>query len=314
MRRWLAAVLVLLAGGAFARLCVVILDEREQAFRTLLNEPEFRAFGVRLNRPELTEPGVYLRIPGLHQIYLYDRRQLRYDADPRELYTKEKQLIEVDYFAIWQIEAPRQFFEGTRTYENASRRLDTVTYSEVRKTLGLHSLSELLSERRSEIMRAIAERCDENLRPRGIRVRDLRIRRSDYPEANLARIFDRMRSERQRFATRARAEGDEAARGIRSGAERESQVIAATATRQGQQIRGEGDARAAEIYARAYGQDPDFYAFLKSLETYQGSLDDSTTLVVTPKSYFLRYFLPDSGKLTPGSRGSAAPPGPRTGP
>lgn len=295
MRRGILLALATVAVAAFGFFCLVILDERHQGFRTLLNDPEFRAFGVQLNQPALTEPGLYLRIPGLHQLYVYDRRRLLYDAEPRELYTKEKQLIEVDYFAIWQIEEPRRFFEGIRTYENATRRLDTVTYSEVRKTLALHPLSDLLSERRSEIMRTIAEQCDRELRPRGIRVRDLRLRRSDYPEANLARILERMRSERERFAKKARAEGDEAAREIRSRAERESLVIRAEAGREAERLRGEGDARAAEIYARAYGQDAEFYSFLKSMETYRQSLDESTTLVVTPKSYFLRHLFNERG-------------------
>jgi membrane protease subunit HflC len=314
MRRW-SWTLVLLGGLAvFGRFCLVVLDEREQAFRTLLNEPEFSAFGMQLNQPSLTEPGIYVRIPFLHQLYRYDRLQRRYDAEPRDLYTKEKQLIEVDYFAVWQIEDPRLFFETNRTYANARQRLDTVTYSELRQALALHPLADLLSERRGAIMSAIAQRSDEKLQPRGIRIRDLRIRRSDYPQANLSRILDRMRSERERFAKKARAEGEEAALEIRSRAERESQVIRAEAGREAERTRGAGDATAAEIYGRAYDQDPDFYAFTKSLEAYREAIDEETTMVLTPRSRFLRYLFRDSKPLTPVSSGSAGSPGPRREP
>jgi membrane protease subunit HflC len=314
MRRRLAwAVVAVVAVAVFVRFCVVILDEREQAFRTLLNNPEFKIFGFQINEPALTEPGLYVRIPGLHQLYRYERRKLRYDAEPRELYTTEKVLIEVDYFATWQIEDPRLFFESVRTYPDALRRLDSITYSELRETLALHPLSDLLSEKRSLITRAVAERCDQKFKPLGIRIHDLRIRRSDYPEGNRGRIFVRMRTERERFAKKFRAEGGEAALEIRSRADRESRVIRAEATRQSETIRGEGEARATETYAQAYNQDRDFYAFVKSLETYRMSFDDSTRLVLTPRSYFLRYLFPNS-KTTPGSVGSGLPQGQEKGP
>ncbi len=313
MRR-LFAFVGIVAVVLFARFCIVILDEREQAFRTLLNDPEPRLMGYSLNRPLLTEPGLYLRIPGLHQIHRFDRRRLRYDSEPRALYTKGKLPIEVDYYAIWRIDDPRRFFEGVREHSEALRRLDTVTYSELRKTLALYTLEDLLSERRPVIMGQVARQCDEKLAPLGIRVLDLRIRRSDYPEGNLAQIFARMRTERERFAKKARAEGDEAAREIRSRAERESRVILAEATRKAAKTRGTGDARAAAIFAGAYGQDPEFYAFIKSLETYRATLAEETMLILTPRSYFLRYLFPNHGKAIRGSPGSVGAPAPGTAP
>jgi membrane protease subunit HflC len=303
VRRALALVVLLAALGAAAFFCVVILDEREQGFRTLLNDPDFRVAGLALNRPLLDQPGWYLRIPGLHQLYRYERRLLRYDAEPRELYTQDKLLIQVDYYALWRIEDARLFFQKLRTYEDATRRIDTVTYSDVRSTLGQSPLSDLLSAKRAEVMRAIAQRADAELRPQGIRIVDLRLRGSDYPESNLPGILERMRSERQRFALRYRAEGDEASRSVRSGADRESQVLRAEASGQAQRIRGEGDARAAEIYAQAFGQAPEFYAFVRSLEAYRRSLDAHTTLVLSPKSPFLRYLF--EGASAPGAAAGA---------
>jgi membrane protease subunit HflC len=296
MRRGFVILLLLAAFGVAASFCIVILDEREQAFRTFLNDPDFKMFGAQLGQPVLTEPGWYVRVPGLQQLYLYDRRLLRYDAKPRDLYTSEKLLIQVDYYAMWHIEDPRLFFESVKTYEEASRRLDTVTYSEVRKTLAQHPLSDLLSPERTVLMSQITEACDATLSSLGIRVADLRLRRTNYPETNLVRVFERMRTERDRFAKRYRAEGEEEARAIRSRAERESEVLRAEAGRKSEQIRGEGDARATSIYAEAYGQDAEFYAFVRSLEAYRKALDAQTTVIMSPSSPFLRYLFQDSSR------------------
>ena len=314
MRRRLLAVLFLLTGVVFARFCVVILDEREMGFRTLLGDPDPQIMGFPINRSELTEPGLYVRIPGLHQLYRFDRRRLRYDADPRRLLTKEKLPIEVDYYAIWRIESPQVFFESFRTQRQAVRRLDNVTYSELRETLALHSLQDLLSERRPVIMKTVAERCDAQLSPLGIRVLDLRMSRSDYPEANVEQILSRMRAERQRFAKKFRAEGEERAQEIRSIADRESRIIQAKAARKAARTRGEGDAGAAGIFANAYGEDAEFYAFVKSLEAYTLSLDEGTTLILTPRSHFLRYFLPTNQKPTRGLPQIGAPREPERAP
>jgi membrane protease subunit HflC len=138
-------------------------------------------------------------------------------------------------------------------------------------------------------MQTIAQNSAAKLAPLGIQLVDLKIRRTDYPQANLDRIFQRMRTERQRFAKKFRAEGEESARTIRAKADRESQVLRADAQRRSAELRGEGDALAARIYAEAYGKDPEFYAFMRSLEAYQKALDDQTTLILSPKLPFLRY-------------------------
>jgi membrane protease subunit HflC len=119
MSRGLVALLLLLTVVVVGSFCVVILDERQQAFRTLLNDPEPEYFGLSLNRAILSEPGWYIRIPGLHQLYIYDRRLLRYEANPRDLYTSEKTLLAVDYYAMWQIADARLFLESVRTLSEA---------------------------------------------------------------------------------------------------------------------------------------------------------------------------------------------------
>ena len=299
MSRALTALLLLVALGVAASFCVVILDEREQAFRALLGEPEFDAFGFQINQPVLTKPGVYLRIPVLHQLERYDRRLLRYDVEAREAYTSEKLLISVDYFAMWRIENPRLFYESNQTMGGALRRLDTITYSIVRESLGRQPLTALLSPERDEIMADIIREADQALSQFGIRVRDLRIRRTDYVADNLPGIYQRMRTERSAVAKKHRAEGEERARTVRAEADLESQVVRAEAQRESIVIRGEGDALAAKIYADAYSRDPEFYAFWRSLEAYRQALDEQTTLVLSPESPFLRYLFQDGPAPTP---------------
>ena len=298
MTRALSVLLLVIALGVAASFCIVILDEREQAFRSLLGQPDFELFGFQINQPSLTKPGVYVRIPLLHRLERYDRRLLRYDAEARDAYTSEKLLIMVDYFAMWRIEDPQRFFETNQTIENALRRLDTITYSEVRESLGRQPLTALLSAQRDEITASIVGETDQALRRFGIRIHDLRIRRTDYVAENLPGIYERMRTERSAVAKKYRAEGEERARTMRAEADLESQVVRAEAQRESETIRGEGDALAAKIYAEAYSQDAEFYAFVRSLEAYRSALDEETTLILSPKSPFLKYLFQDGAVPT----------------
>ncbi len=299
MSRLIVMLLLLATLGVVGSFGVVVLDEGEQAFRTLLNDPEPKLFDYSLNTAVLDKPGWYFRIPGLHQLYVYDRRLLRYEANPRNLYTSEKLLLEVDYYAMWRVADPRLFFESVRTQREALGRLDTITYSELRTTLAQHTLADLLSTRRPAITQAITANSAAKLSPLGIELVDLKLRRTDYPQANLDRIFQRMRTERERFAKKFRAEGEEQARTIRAKADRESQVVRAEARGEAAVLRGEGDAEAADIYAQAYGKDPEFYAFTRSLEAYEKALDEETTLILSPKLPFLRYLFSGGPRATP---------------
>ena len=289
MSRWISLLLVVLTLAVASLFCVVILDEREQAFRTLLNEPEPRILGLSLNRPNLTEPGWYLRVPFLHEFYRYDRRNLHYHSTPHSLNTVDRTLVDLDYYVIWRIANPQRFFESNRGEAAALQRIDELTYSEVRETVNQHTLPDLLSDRRAEVEREITSSAARALEPLGVSVVDVRIGGTLYPEANVGRVFERMRTERSRFALKFRAEGEQQARGIRSKAEGDSQVILAEAERESLRLRGEGDAEAAHTYADVYGADPEFYSFVRSLEAYRKSLDPATTLVLSPKSSFLKY-------------------------
>ena len=301
--------LLLVAAGVFAAFCVGILDQREIAFRTLLNEADFEIGGVRLNEPILDEPGLYLRIPVIHQVEVYDGRLLRFDARPQNAYTSGQDLVLLDYYAMWRIEDPRLFYEAFRQggIEAARSRIDNTTYGKLRNELARHALSDLLSDRREEIVAKIARDSAEELtrQGQGIRIVDLQIRGLAYPEQNLDAVHRRMRSERERFALRARAEGEEQARRIRSEADEQVRITLAEAERDAERLRGEGDAEATAIYAAAYGRDPEFYAFTRSLEAYRKALDEQTTLVLSPEVPFLRYLFEMGRGLPPVS---AAPP------
>ena len=289
MTRWLAGGVLLAAVAVFASFCIVILDEREIGFRTVLGDPEPSLLGLSLNRPVLDEPGLYVVIPGLHDLVRYDRRVRRFDAEPRELNLAENYRLEVDYYLVYRIRDPQKLRQVFGTERRLLELLDDTAFSEVRDVLATHAFEDLLSSKRPEITSEIARRSGEKLQNGGIEVLDFRIRRTDHPEANRERIFERMRAERDRFAKLYRAEGDEEAKRVRSGADRQGVVLAAEGRREGLKLRGEGDAEAARIYAEAYGEDPEFYAFKRSLEAYEKALDSETTLIPSPKSPFLKY-------------------------
>jgi modulator of FtsH protease HflC len=302
MRRWVSLLLLGAAVVVFALFCVVIIDEREQAFRTLLNKAEPTFLGVTLNQPNLTEPGWYVVIPGLHELTRYDRRSILFHSTKRSLNTVERTLVDVDYYVVWRIADPRRFYESNRREDAAVQRIDELTYSEVRETVNKHSLADLLSPARAEVQQEITAASDAKLTPLGVHVVDVRLGATLYPEENLARVYDRMRTERARFALKFRAEGEQQARALRSKADGESQVILAEAERTALELRGTGDAEAAGIYADAYSGDPEFYAFFRSLEAYRKSLDAQTTVVLSPRSGFLKYLFDMNGTPAVGAR------------
>ena len=296
--RWLGCAVLAVAAVVFASFCVLVIDERQIGFRTLMGIPEPRPLlGLELNRPLLLEPGFYLRIPGLHQVTTFDKRRQRFDSPRHEPQTAQGELIRLDYYVIWRIDDPRRFFEAFRGSDPAAQnQIDNTSYGELRSALGEHSLADLLSPRRDEILRAVVAGAGAKLAPQGIEVLDLEIRRLDYPDQNLEQIHRRMRSERERYALRARAEGEEQGLAIRSKADEQVRVLLAEAEREAQRLRGEGDAEASRVYAEAFGHDPEFYAFVRSLEAYRKTVDEHTTLILSRDAPFLRYlFDPHAG-------------------
>jgi len=249
-----------------------------------------QAVVVRLGDPVRTvrEPGLYVKLPFVQEVLYFDRRILDYDAQPRELLTVDKQQLVVDNYARFRIIDPLQYYRTVRNEAGAQSRLDDILYSNVRETLGRHTLREIVSEKRTELLEQVTKRSDENARGYGIEVIDVRVKRVDLPEKNEQNVFSRMRTERERLAKKFRAEGEEEARKITSGAEKDVLILMAEARRQADILRGEGDALAVKIFADAYGRDPGFYEFVRTLEAYRKTLGEGTTLILSPSSDFFR--------------------------
>lgn len=240
---------------------------------------------------KVTEPGLYYRIPVLDKVETYDRRSLYLSTEARAIQMRDGEQLNVDNYIIWRIADPvafrRAFPDGM---SGAEQRIDRALRDDVREVIGRHTLTEVLKDRRDEIMQEITRQTREALADKGIEVTDVRINRTELPTANEASVFARMTAERQRLAKRNRAEGEEKARRIRAEADREARVIVAEARRDAEIARGEGDAEATRIYAEAYGTDPEFYAFMRSLEAYEKTIGEHTTLVLSPKAEFFRFF------------------------
>ena len=274
---WLAGAIALLV--AVWNLAVFTVPQWMQAMVVQLGEP------VRV----VQEPGLYWKIPFIQQVTYFDRRLLDYDAASKDILTVDKQQLSVDNYSRWRIADPLQFYRTVRDERGAQSRLDDIVYSDLRETLGRHTLRDIVSDKRDQLMADVTARSAEKAKVYGIEIVDVRIKRADLPEKNEQTVFGRMRSERERQAKKFRAEGDEEARKIRSESDKQVQILLADATQQGEVIRGEGDANATRIFAEAYGRDPDFYAFQRTLEAYRSALATGTTVILSPKSEFFRF-------------------------
>jgi len=274
---WLAGAIALLV--AVWNLALFTVPQWMQAMVVQLGEP------VRV----VQEPGLYWKIPFVQQVTYFDRRLLDYDAASKDILTIDKQQLSVDNYSRWRIADPLQFYRTVRDERGAQSRLDDIVYSDLRETLGRHTLRDIVSDKRDQLMADVTARSAEKAKVYGIEIVDVRIKRADLPEKNEQTVFGRMRSERERQAKKFRAEGDEEARKIRSESDKQVQILLADATQQGEVIRGEGDANATRIFAEAYGRDPDFYAFQRTLEAYRTALATGTTVILSPKSEFFRF-------------------------
>lgn len=285
-RTWTIVLLVLGISFAIWRLVFFTVPQWMQAVVVRLGEP------VRTVR----DPGLYVKLPFVQEVLYFDRRILDYDAQPREILTVDKQQLVVDNYARFRIVDPLQYYRTVRNEAGAQSRLDDILYSNVRETLGRHTLREIVSEKRAELLEQVTKRSDENARGFGIEVIDVRVKRVDLPEKNEQNVFSRMRTERERLAKKFRAEGEEEARKITSGADKEVRILMAEARKQSDIERGSGDALAVKIFADAYGRDPGFYEFVRTLEAYRKTLGEGTTLILSPSSQFFQLLKEGNGR------------------
>lgn len=273
----IVAVVALLFIG---NLVVFTVNEVQQVVVTQFGEP------IRV----IKAPGLYFKLPNpIQRITVFDDRLLDYDANPEDIYTKDKKILVLDNYARWRIVDPLLFLQTLRTTAEGLARLDDIIYSEMRKELGQHELTEVIATNREELMRLVTQRSDEAAQVYGIKVLDVRIKRADLPPENEAAVFNRMRAERDREAKGYRAEGQEEALKIRAETDLAATRINAEAYEKSQGIRGQGDAEALGIYAEAYKDAARFYKFVRTLEAYEKSLDEKTVLVLPADSEFLKY-------------------------
>ena len=242
-------------------------------------------------RQTITQPGLHVKQPFVEQVVRFDARLLDVDPPPEEVILGDQKRIVVDTYTRYRISDPLQFYQAVRTEEGVAARLREIVNNAARKVLGNVMLPSVLSPEREDIMHQIQQQVSAAAKPLGISVVDVRIRRADLPPETSQSIYARMKSERQREAAEARAQGQEKAQEIRASAERERTVILAEAQRQANILKGEGDAESTRIFADAYGQDPQFFAFYRSIEAYHQALKGSdTTYLLTPQSDFLKFF------------------------
>jgi membrane protease subunit HflC len=239
--------------------------------------------------PQVKTPGLHLKLPFLQQLTFFEGRLLDYDAAPAPVITRDKKNLVVDNYAKWQISDPLKFLQTVQSEAGAQARLDDIIYSKVREQLGLHDLVEVIATKRDQIMRAVTAGSHEASMAYGIAVIDVRIKRADLPAENAQAVYGRMRSERDREAKRYRSEGQEEALKIRAETDKRKTIMLAEAYEHEQLIRGEGDAAAVRIYGEAFQHDPDFFAFMRTLDAYKKSLKGKTTLVFPPEMEFLKY-------------------------
>ena len=250
---------------------IIIVDEKEQIVILQFGKP------VRT----LKEPGLNWKLPApLQTSNSFEKRLLEYDVPPEEILSKDKKSLIIDNYVRWRITDPLLFLQTVAAIPTAKTRLDDIVYSELRQELGTHDMVEIITENRELIMEKVTVASNEETSKYGIEVIDVRIRRVDLPQENEASIYARMEAERKRQANKFRSEGEEEAQKIRAATDRDKTVILADAYKTSQKIRGEGEAKALDIYASSFSKDPKFYEFIRTLETFEKVIDDKTTLVL----------------------------------
>ena len=271
----LVAVLVTLYSALFA------VHQTKQAIVLQFGDP----------KEVVSQPGLHFKLPFVQNVVRLDKRILAYDGGQEEIIASDQKRLVVDTYTRFKIVDPLQFFKSVGSEAIARSRLGAIVNANLRQVLGGVPLQSVLTEERTSLMSEITALVNDGARPFGLKVVDVRIKRADLPPENSEAIFRRMQAERDREAREFRAQGDEQATRIRANADRERAVLLAEANRDAQIIRGEGDAKRNNIFAKAFGQDPEFFAFYRSMLAYRTALaDNETSLVLSPTSDFFRFF------------------------
>jgi modulator of FtsH protease HflC len=276
--------IILAVAALIASMSAYVVDQRQQALVLQFQEP----IGV------VREAGLHFKWPW-QSVVDFDRRLLISDTVPNEMITLDQKPILVDSYTRWRIIDPLRVYQVANSQSGVEARMADVVSAKVREVLGQTNLTQIVTGDgstlgRSALMQAITNQANHDVRDLGIQVVDVRIKRVDLPQENLEAVFKRMQAERQRIAMQYRSEGEETSKEIRATADKQRKVILADAYEQAQILRGKADAQTTRIYAKAYKLDPQFYAFMRSLQAYRDSIGAGTRLVITPDSEFFQFF------------------------
>ena len=311
-----------LAGGVTAVILLISVIVGYSTFFTVYQTRQ--ALVVRLGNPVavITEPGLHVKVPFVDSVIYIDKRILNIEQPAQEVIASSGdsanagagqagERLVVAAFARYRVTDPLKYYQ-TVGPDGASSQLAILLNSTLRSVLGEATLTDVVRNKREELMARMRDQLDHDAQPFGIHVVDVRIRRADLPEQNSEAVYHRMQTERQREAAEFRAQGSQKSQAIRAKADRDVTVIVADANQQSEQVRGQGDAERNRIFAEAFGQDPDFFAFYRSMQAYERSMQQSNThLVLRPDSDFFRYFGDPSGKSPPdGAAVSSTPVAP----
>ncbi len=301
---------ILIAIAAFLLLIILtdalyVVSEMNQVIITQFGQPIGGA---------ITEAGLHIKTPFIRKANYFEKRWLEWDGDANQIPTKDKKYIWVDTYARWRVKEPLTYFQRVRDERGAQSRLDDIIDGETRNIVASYDLIELVRSTnrdfeiteeleftldkeairkidtgREKIADLILNKSSTITEEFGIELRDVRIKRINYVDEVQQKVFDRMIAERQRIASKYRSEGDGKSAEIRGQKERELKKIQSEAYKQAQEIKGKADAEATRIYAQAYNRDPEFYQFMKTLETYRKIMDEKTWLLLSTETEFLKY-------------------------
>ena len=291
MNRTAAAILVAAVVALLVlSMSVYTIDQRKAAIKFQLGEV------VSMQ----TDPGLYFMVPLLQNVRLYDTRIQTYDSkDAERFLTSENKNVLVDSFVKWRVIDVRQYYVSVRGDSVAAEaRISQTVNDALRAEFAKRTVHDVVSGEREKIMETVADKVDKDVKNIGVEVVDVRLKRVDLVPEISSDVFRRMESERKRVANELRSTGSAEGEKIKADADRQKQIIVAEAYRDAQRIKGEGDAQAARIYAEAFGRNPEFYSFYRSLEAYRASLrNKSDVMVLEPSSDFFKYLKsPGRGK------------------
>jgi membrane protease subunit HflC len=294
-----------LSGVAIAVIAAVVIALAWMSMFVV--EPTQQALVLRFGQPVrdlIGAPGLYLKWPFVDTVVYIDKRILALDSEPQEVLVSDNQRLEVDAYVRYRIADPLLFYQSVFDTRGADAQLGGMLNSALRRTLSEASITDIVRDKRDSLMADIRDQMIAGAKRFGLEVVDVRIKRANLPAENAEAVFRRMQTERQQRAASYRAQGSQQSQQIKAEADRKVTVITAQAQQQAEQIRGEGDGERNRIFAEAYGADPDFFGFYRSMQAYENSFANGRTrALISPKSDFFRYF----STPTPAPESATAP-------